>query len=102
MAKKEFAFRGKTIEEVKSLTLKEFMELIPSRARRSLERGFTEEQKKLLAKVKSGDKDIKTQFKRCKVQKTQCAIYVYSIAHKMAINICGASVGCYCFSNGIQ
>lgn len=60
MAKKEFAYRGKSLEELKNLSLNEFMELIPSRARRSLKRGFTEDQKKLLEKVRANKKSIKT------------------------------------------
>ncbi|MEM4397378.1 MAG: 30S ribosomal protein S19 [Candidatus Woesearchaeota archaeon] len=57
---KEITFKGKTIEELKKLSLNEFLELIPSRSRRSLKRGLTEEQKKLMEKVKVNDPDIKT------------------------------------------
>ncbi|GAG01109.1 unnamed protein product, partial [marine sediment metagenome] len=39
---KEFIFHGKSIEELKKLSLSEFAELLPSRERRSLLRGFTE------------------------------------------------------------
>lgn len=53
-------FRGKSLEELKKLSINEFAELIPSRARRSLKRGLTEEQKKLLEKIKKNDKNIKT------------------------------------------
>jgi small subunit ribosomal protein S19 len=60
MAKKDFTYRGKTIEELKKLSLNEFAELIPSRQRRSLKRGFTEQQKILLKKIKANDKDIRT------------------------------------------
>jgi small subunit ribosomal protein S19 len=48
MAKKEFAFRGKSLEEIQKLTIKEFAAMIPSRPRRSLEGGFTDKQKILL------------------------------------------------------
>ena len=60
MAKKEFTYRGKTIEELKTLTINEFAELIPSRSRRSLKRGFKEEYKKVLNKIKKGDNNLKT------------------------------------------
>ena len=60
MAKKEFTFRGKTVEEIKSLSLKEFIEILPSRSRRSLKRGFKHSQKILLEKIKKGKKNIKT------------------------------------------
>ena len=60
MAKKEFTYQGKTVEEVKTLSLKEFMEMAPSRARRSLKRGLTDEQKNLMEKVRAKDSNIKT------------------------------------------
>lgn len=60
MAKKEFKYKGKTLEELKKLSLNEFMTLIPSRPRRSLKRGFTDEQKKLLERVRKDKKNIET------------------------------------------
>ena len=33
MAKKEFTYKGKTVEELKAMPLKEFVKLIPSRQR---------------------------------------------------------------------
>lgn len=51
MAKKAFTFRGKTIEELKSLSLKELAELLPSRQRRSITRGFSPEKKKIIEKL---------------------------------------------------
>ena len=52
MAKKDLTFKGKTVEEVIEMKLSDFMNLVTSRARRSLKNGFTEEQKKLLIKIK--------------------------------------------------
>ncbi len=60
MAIKPFTWQGKTEEEIKELDLKEYMELVPARQRRSLKRGFTDAQKRLLKKVNAGDKNIKT------------------------------------------
>lgn len=60
MAKKIFTWKGKTEEEIQQLEMKEFAELIPARQRRSLKRGFTEAQKKLMKRVQKGDKNIKT------------------------------------------
>jgi small subunit ribosomal protein S19 len=57
---KELTFKGKTIDELKNMSLNEFSQLIPSRARRSLNRGITPDQKKVLEKIKKNDKDIKT------------------------------------------
>ncbi len=52
MAKKELTYRGKSVEELKAMSLADFIKLTPSRARRSFKRGLNEQQKKLLAKVK--------------------------------------------------
>ena len=57
---KEFMWQGKKKEELKDLDLKEFMTYIPSRQRRSLKRGFSDQQKKLIKKIENGEKNIKT------------------------------------------
>jgi small subunit ribosomal protein S19 len=57
---KEFMFRGKSLDELKKLSVSEFIELVPSRRRRSVKNGFTEAQKNLLEKIRAHDKDIKT------------------------------------------
>ena len=48
---KEFTYYGKTTEELKKMSVNEFMQFINSRARRSLKRGFTDQQKKFLKLV---------------------------------------------------
>ena len=60
MAKKEFTYRGKKLEELKALSLNELSELLPARQRRSLKRGFTEQQKILLKKIKKNENNIET------------------------------------------
>ncbi len=50
---KVFTYRGKTVEELQKMDLKDFAKLVPSRQRRSLTRGFTDAQKKLLKKVQA-------------------------------------------------
>lgn len=61
MAKKEFTFKGKTTEELKKLSLNELANLVNARQRRSIKKGFTEQQKILLRKLRSNEKNIKTQ-----------------------------------------
>lgn len=64
---KELLFKGKTIEELKAMSLVDFAKMLPSRQRRSLKRGFTPLQKKLLDKI--------TKYKAGKTKKpvkTQC------------------------------
>ena len=60
MAKKEFTYKGKNLDELKALGLNEFMELVPSRQRRSLKRGFTDAHKALMKKIDNGKDNIKT------------------------------------------
>ena len=60
MALREFKYRGKTLEELKKLSVEEFSGLIPSRQRRSLKRGFNEQHKKLLKNIRNNKNNIKT------------------------------------------
>ncbi len=49
---KKFRYRGKTLEELLEMPLDELVKLLPARQRRSLLRGFTPAQKKLLLKIR--------------------------------------------------
>ena len=51
-----FKYRGKTLEELKNMSLEEFSRILPSRERRSLLRGLTERQKKLLEEIRKDPK----------------------------------------------
>ena len=57
---KEVFWQGMTEDEVKALGVDEFIARIPSRQRRSLKRGYTEAEQKLLKKVEAGESNIKT------------------------------------------
>jgi small subunit ribosomal protein S19 len=60
MAKKEITYKGKTAEQLKKLSLNEFMALIPSRDRRKLKRGFTDAEKKVLKDLRAGKNNLET------------------------------------------
>lgn len=60
MAKKEFTYHGKSLEELKEMSLDDFAVLVPSRQRRTIKRGFSDQQKILLNNMKIGVNDIKT------------------------------------------
>ena len=60
MVKKEFTFKGKTTDELKKLSINELALLLTSRQRRTLKRGFTEQQKILIKKLRSNQKNIET------------------------------------------
>lgn len=49
---RKFRYRGKTLEELLSMSLDEFTQLLPARQRRSLLKGLKKAQIKLLAKVR--------------------------------------------------
>ena len=53
---KEFSFRGKSIEELQKMSLNDFANLLSSRNKRTIKRGFTDTQKKFLAKLRKTDK----------------------------------------------
>ncbi len=55
MAEEEFKYRGKTPEELKKMSREEVAELLPARQRRTLKRGLTNEQEKLINKIKESD-----------------------------------------------
>ena len=59
MAKKEYTYRGKTLEELKSLSLNELGKLLPTKRRRTIKRGLSTSQKTMLKKLREG-KNIKT------------------------------------------
>lgn len=61
--KGEFTYRGKTLEELRKLTLDEFAILAPARQRRTLQRELSEDHKKLLQKVKIKDPAIRTHLR---------------------------------------
>jgi len=56
--KKEFRYRGYTVQELQAMTLGDFTNLLPARPRRSITRGISEEQRKFLARVKAADKKV--------------------------------------------
>lgn len=60
MAKKEFHYRGKTLDELQQLSLNELSELFTSYARRKMKRGLTETEKTLLKNIRTSSKPVKT------------------------------------------
>lgn len=53
-------YRGKTLEELQAMSQDEYISFLPSRERRKVSRGFTEQEEKLLKKVKENQRNIKT------------------------------------------
>jgi small subunit ribosomal protein S19 len=58
---KNFQYRGRSVDELKAMSMDEFINLLPSRMRRSLRRGLSNEQKIVLEHLRMNDgKPIKT------------------------------------------
>src|SRR3989442_9309675 len=55
--KKEFTYRGYTLDEMKAMTLEEIIELLPARPRRSFMRGIDEERLTFVEKVPANGTD---------------------------------------------
>jgi small subunit ribosomal protein S19 len=66
---KEFMFRGYTLDKLQNVSMDEFISLLPSRQRRSLQRGLSLEQRRLLEKIREA-KDMTEHGKTAKPIKT--------------------------------
>jgi len=55
-SKKEFLYRGTPIDELQKMSIDEVMAYLPARARRSLRRGLTPRQYRLLEKIRKTEK----------------------------------------------
>lgn len=53
--KKEFTYRGFTLEQLLEMPFEEVLDLMPSRIRRSFVRGFNDEQKTAFEKIKASE-----------------------------------------------
>ncbi len=53
----EFTYRGHTLDELQELSLDEVAELLPARQRRTIQRGFSVEQEKLLEKARNAGEE---------------------------------------------
>jgi small subunit ribosomal protein S19 len=62
--KREFSYRGKTLEDLKSMSLEELSKVLNARARRSIRRGFNIETTQFFERMRSTPKE--------KVVRTHC------------------------------
>ena len=53
----EFTYRGHTLDELEEMALDEVAELLPARQRRTIERGLSAEQQKLLEEARGADEE---------------------------------------------
>jgi small subunit ribosomal protein S19 len=95
MAKKTFIYRGKTLEELNRLPLSELAKLLPSRQRRKLIHGLSDNEKKLVEKLKKKD-NVKTQLRDMIVlpQMIGKTIKIHSGNSYVAVLIQDEALGC--------
>ena len=56
---KEFMYRGLTLDQLQNMSMDEFIDLLPSRQRRSLHRGLQPEQRILLEKARQAKEELR-------------------------------------------
>ncbi|GAB4310351.1 MAG: 30S ribosomal protein S19 [Methanobacteriaceae archaeon] len=71
MARKQFMYRGYTLEELQQMPLDNVIDLFPARQRRSLKKGFLPRQKKILEKIRKLKKQ-ENKGGRPQIIKTHC------------------------------
>ena len=99
---KAITYKGKTGDELNKSGLNEFMKLTTSRVRRSMKRGFTEQQKLLLKKIKLAKegkfkKNIKTHCRDMVVlpEMLDLLIFIYDGKSFIPIKISEEMLGHY-------
>ncbi len=102
---REFTYRGFTLEELLKMPMDQFIQLLPARQRRSLKRGLTPQQRRLLEKIREAKKRIARGEKV--VIKTHCrdmiilpemvglTIHVYNGKEFLPIKITPEMIGHY-------
>ncbi|MFQ5910388.1 MAG: 30S ribosomal protein S19 [Thermoplasmata archaeon] len=56
--KREFTYRGYTLEQLREMPFDQLMELLPARARRTYKRGLNEEQKRFVEKMRANEREV--------------------------------------------
>ena len=99
---KEFRYRGKSMEELNSMSTEALLELMSSRARRSLNRGVSDEKRKLLEdarKIKEGKSEgqIKTHARDMVVLPTMVGltIAVHNVREFVPLEVKPEMIGRY-------
>ncbi|MGD2066837.1 MAG: 30S ribosomal protein S19 [Candidatus Bathyarchaeota archaeon] len=105
MPKKEFNYRGHSIEELQGMSMDEFIKLLPSRQRRSLQRGLNPGQRTLLENIriakknrKEGEKaSTKTHARDMIVlpEMVDATILVHNGKEFIPVDIVPEMIGCY-------
>jgi len=107
LARKVFSYRGYSLEELQDMPLDDVIQLLPSRQRRSLKRGFLPRQKKVLEKIRKIKKEGPRKDGRPQIIKTHCrdmivlpemvgmTFGIYSGKEFVDVTIQPEMIGCY-------
>jgi len=57
--RKKFTYRGKSLKELRQMSMDEFIQLVPTRMRRSLKRGLPKKHKKVVEKLRKAHRAAK-------------------------------------------
>lgn len=95
--KKQFTYRGKTLEELRKLSIREFAQYLPARERRYVLRNFSEIEKFMnrIKENKQKGKDIKTHFRSVVVvpEMVGLTIHIYNGKQFVPIQITDEMLG---------
>jgi len=96
MAKKIFTYRGKTLEELQELSIKDLSELLPSRQRRKIKRGFSDGEKSFIEKIAKKN-NVKTHLRNMIIlpQMVGKTILIHTGKEFQAVTIQEESIGSY-------
>jgi small subunit ribosomal protein S19 len=95
---KDFKYRGKNVEELQAMSMDEFIQLLPSRMRRSLRRGLSAEQRIILERLrKDSSKPMRTHARDMIILPEMIGrtIHVYTGKEFKEVNITEKMIGHY-------
>ena len=58
MARKEFVYRGMSVEELQKMPMDKFISMLPSRQRRTLKKGLPPNKRKLIVRLRKAKKAL--------------------------------------------
>ena len=92
-----FKYRGKSMEELLSLSVDELKNVLNSRQRRSLTRGLNDEKRALLSSIKSSSSNIRTHLRDMIILPIMIGktIHVYNGKEFVAVEIKPEMIGHY-------
>jgi small subunit ribosomal protein S19 len=79
--RKEFTYRGFGLDELKAMPFEELLDILPARARRTLTRGYTQEEMDLAAKIREA-----TPGEPVKTHRREMVILPEMVGHVIALH----------------